>query len=336
MDNFSLWCDFVEREFLQNEFRAMIGRGEICGATSNPAIFANAILNSVAYKSAIEKLRGEGHSAKQIYENLAFSDIKSAAISLLPLWERSRDDGFISIEIDPMLCDDAAQSIDEGRRIFECINMPNVMIKVPATRAGFEVMSALYKDKININATLIFSQNQVQSCLDALGSDFANDEYAPKAVISVFVSRFDRFVDSAKSAESSAKSAESPVDSANVDSANLDSAPKLGIYNAMKCYEKIERFGSPHIRTLFASTGVKGDALFASYYVANLLLPRSINTAPLPTIRDFVKQKCDFVKVPSDVDEVLGYFSVEAIAQNLLNDGLSAFQNEFEKMLKSI
>ncbi|MGX3010482.1 transaldolase family protein [Helicobacter sp. 23-1044] len=361
MDNFSLWCDFVEREFLQNEFRAMIGRGEICGATSNPAIFANAILNSVAYKSAIEKLRSDGHSAKQIYENLAFSDIKSAATSLLPLWERNYNDGFISIEIDPMLCDDAAQSIDEGRRIFECINMPNVMIKVPATRAGFEVMSALYKDKININATLIFSQNQVQSCLDALGSDFVGDEYAPKAVISVFVSRFDRFVDSAKSAESSAKSAESPtichserseesqksaessaksaespLDSANVDSANVDSAPKLGIYNAMKCYEKIERFGSPHIRTLFASTGVKGDALFASYYVANLLLPRSINTAPLPTIQDFVKQKCDFVKVPSDVDEVLGHFSVEAIAQNLLNDGLSAFQNEFEKMLKSI
>lgn len=324
LSSFSLWCDFVEREFLQNEFRGMIERGEIKGATSNPAIFASAILNSPAYKKSIEAMRGMG--AKEIYENLAFSDIKSAATSLLPLWEKDKNDGFISIEIDPMLCDDAGKSIDEGRRIFERINMPNVMIKVPATSAGYEVMSALVRDGININATLVFSTAQVEKCLNALNSHDNDSEIAPKAVISVFVSRFDRFVEANADYMKRVDSAENGV----------DSAPKLGIFNAMNCYKIIENFSNPHIRTLFASTGVKGDALPASYYVTNLLLPNTINTAPLGTIKDFVAQKCEFVEVPKNIDEFLANFEVDKIAQKLLNDGLEAFKMEFEKLLGAI
>ena len=331
--DFSLWCDFVEREFLATEFRAMIERGEIKGATSNPAIFANAILSSGAYKSDIAKLKSEGKNAKAIYENLAFSDIKSAAESLLPLWEKNPNDGFISIEIDPNLCDDSTKSIDEGVRIFRAINMPNVMIKVPATSAGYEVMNALYSKKISVNATLIFSQNQVKKCLEAFGesSDSGLDSSAnpninqsPKAVISIFVSRFDRYLE--------ANPALNVGDSSNKNA----SAPKLGIYNAMKCYEIIEAFGNPHIRALFASTGVRGDKIPSAYYVEKLLLKNSINTAPLATIRDFIKLDSPLIKVAPNIDEYLAQFSVEKIADELLNAGLEAFKNEFEKMLKSI
>ena len=341
--NFSLWCDFVEREFLATEFKAMIERNEIKGATSNPSIFANAILNSSAYKSDIAKLKSDGKNAKAIYENLAFSDIKSAAESLLPLWKRNKNDGFISIEIDPNLCDDSPKSIDEGVRIFKAINMPNVMIKVPATNAGFEVMNALYRKKISVNATLIFSQNQVKKCLEAFGgessanhNDLANlsgkssdsrdlsessANQSPKAVISIFVSRFDRYVESNPSL--------------NVGESNA-AAPKLGIYNAMKCYEIIEAFGNPHIRALFASTGVKGDKIPSAYYVEKLLLKNSVNTAPLATIRDFIKLDSPLIKVAPNIDDFLSQFEVEKIAEKLLNDGLEAFKNEFEKMLKSI
>lgn len=348
--DFSLWCDFVEREFLEGEFRAMIARGEIVGATSNPAIFANAILNSGAYKSDIEKLRKDGKNAKAIYENLAFSDIKSAAVSLLPLWEQNANDGFISIEIDPTLCDDVGRSIDEGVRIWNALNMPNVMIKVPATEAGFEVMSALYGRKISVNATLIFSQNQVQKCLEAFGranrgldssavssANLANPtldsiESAPKAVISIFVSRFDRYLEANPNAN--------PTNLTNpaLDSSesNNNSAPKLGIYNAMKCYEMIENFGSPHIRALFASTGVKGDKIPSAYYVENLLLKNSVNTAPLATIRDFIKLDSGLIQVAPKIDSYLAQFEVDKIAQNLLDAGLEAFKIEFEKILKAI
>lgn len=319
---FSLWCDFVEREFLVGEFREMIQRGEIKGATSNPAIFANAILKSKAYKNSIENLKGK--NAKEIYENLAFSDIKSAAVSLLPLWERDKNDGYISIEIDPTLCDDAGKSIDEGRRIFETINMPNVMIKVPATEAGFEVMNALYKDKINVNATLIFSTTQTKKCLEAFECN-SDDSIIAKAVISVFVSRFDRYLESQNKQDDFMKKGSDSSDS-----------PKLGIYNAMKCYEIVESYANPHIRTLFASTGVKGDSLPASYYVYNLLLKNSINTAPLHTIKDFIKRDSAFVAIPRDIDEVLSKFDVENIARKLLDSGLEAFKIEFENLLKSI
>lgn len=319
---FSLWCDFVEREFLVGEFREMIQRGEIKGATSNPAIFANAILKSKAYKNSIENLKDK--NAKEIYENLAFSDIKSAAVSLLPLWEKDKNDGYISIEIDPTLCDDAGKSIDEGRRIFETINMPNVMIKVPATEAGFEVMNALYKDKINVNATLIFSTTQTKKCLEAFECD-SDDSIIAKAVISVFVSRFDRYLESQNKQDDFMKKGSDSSDS-----------PKLGIYNAMKCYEIVESYANPHIRTLFASTGVKGDSLPASYYVYNLLLKNSINTAPLHTIKDFIKRDSAFVAIPRDIDEVLSKFDVENIARKLLDSGLEAFKIEFENLLKSI
>lgn len=339
IENFSLWCDFVERDFLKGEFRAMIARGEIVGATSNPAIFANAILNSGAYKSDIESLRGSGFNAKAIYESLAFNDIKSAAVSLLPLWEQNANDGFISIEIDPTLCDDVGRSIDEGVRIWNALNMPNVMIKVPATEAGFEVMSALYGRKISVNATLIFSQNQVQKCLEAFGranrgfdSANLNESRAPKAVISIFVSRFDRYLEANPNAN--------PTNLTNpaLDSSesNNDSAPKLGIYNAMKCYEIIESFGSPHIRALFASTGVKGDKIPSAYYVENLLLKNSVNTAPLATIRDFIKLDSGLIQVFPKIDSYLAQFEVDKIAQNLLDAGLEAFKIEFEKMLKAI
>lgn len=339
IENFSLWCDFVERDFLKGEFRAMIARGEIVGATSNPAIFANAILNSGAYKSDIESLRGSGFNAKAIYESLAFNDIKSAAVSLLPLWEQNANDGFISIEIDPTLCDDVGRSIDEGVRIWNALNMPNVMIKVPATEAGFEVMRALYGRKISVNATLIFSQNQVQKCLEAFGranrgfdSANLNESRAPKAVISIFVSRFDRYLEANPNAN--------PTNLTNpaLDSSesNNDSAPKLGIYNAMKCYEIIESFGSPHIRALFASTGVKGDKIPSAYYVENLLLKNSVNTAPLATIRDFIKLDSGLIQVFPKIDSYLAQFEVDKIAQNLLDAGLEAFKIEFEKMLKAI
>ncbi len=139
---FSLWCDFVQRDFLDHAFGALLsqGGGLLNGATSNPSIFATA-LQSPHY--AQQKASLHGLDSKSIYEHLAFSDIAKAADMLAPLRQADALQGFVSIEIDPFLCDDAPRSIDEGVRIFKTLNKPNVMIKVPATQAGYEVMNAL-------------------------------------------------------------------------------------------------------------------------------------------------------------------------------------------------
>lgn len=319
--NFSLWCDFVERNFLDGEFVDLIKRGIINGATSNPAIFKAAILNSPAYKKDIQDMKNLG--AKEIYEALAIKDIKKAANKLLSLYENG-DDGFISIEVDPFLCNDAEGTIGEGRRLFTQIGMPNVMIKVPATEAGYKAMKQLVSEGINVNATLIFSVKQTEQCLEAfkIGSAMCQEKL-PKAVISVFVSRFDRKLDE------------------TLKKINLPTA-KVGIYNALRVYNLIQKYSLSNVRCLFASTGVKGDKLEADYYIKELLCKNSINTAPLETIKYFIDAGGDNTEVKQ---EDLEHFfdklrenkiDIDNVCDELMEEGLNSFMEAFKEILETL
>jgi len=115
--NYSLWCDFIERDFLENRFQEIINDEIIHGATSNPAIFEASITSSVAYKQQLDML--QANDEKTIYEELALSDIKRAAFLLDDLHKKNSEDGFISIEVDPFLCDDASATIEEARTYFK-------------------------------------------------------------------------------------------------------------------------------------------------------------------------------------------------------------------------
>lgn len=321
--NFSLWCDFIERSFLENEFQTIINENQIQGATSNPAIFEQAITTSDAYSQQITMLQANDN--KKIYEELAITDIKRAAELLYPLHEKDTNDGFISIEVDPTLCDDAFGTVEEGSRLYSAIGFDNVMIKVPATEAGYVAMENLTAMGINVNATLIFTVEQAIKCAEALNKGINKSQKDTKAVISVFVSRFDRELDS------------------KLDTLNLETA-KTGIINATKCYHEIQKFKNDNIRTLFASTGVKGDNLEADYYIKALIYPNSVNTAPLNTIKEYMKNEtfkktklisendCDtyFLSLKShDID-------VNLVGKKLLNDGLEAFKVSFKQMLNKL
>ncbi|MGX3045993.1 transaldolase family protein [Helicobacter sp. T3_23-1056] len=369
--DFSLWCDFIEREFLERDFSALLSQGKFVGATSNPSIFASAIGNSSAYKNALEKLKGK--SAKEKYEELAIADIALAADKLEPLYRANKDCGFISIEIDPLLCDDVGASVSEGRRLYEAIAKENVMIKVPATQAGYAIMSELAKAGIHINATLVFSQEQARECARVLDKNLCGEA---RGVISVFVSRFDSVVDTSAQAmaikscfvESFVKELDF-LDSANLaksancanltDSASLAnvaknlSCPALGVLNAFACYGEIEEVGNPRIRTLFASTGAKLDGLSKDYYITNLLVPHSVNTAPLSTIEAFwecankhggckrifsplLRQNAKQDALDFIAKLNLGGKSLSQIQNTLLENGLQAFKEAFCQMLKGL
>lgn len=318
--NFSLWCDFIERDFLENQFKTIIADEVIHGATSNPAIFASSISNSVAYKQQLDML--QANEAKTIYEELAITDIKRAAELLDGLHDENENDGFISIEVDPTLCDDAQGTIEEGVRLNSIIGADNVMIKVPATSAGYVAMKALTSQGIHVNATLIFSVDQAIECAKALNAGIIASNKDTKAVISVFVSRFDRLCDK----EFLSKGLE---------------AAKLGIMNAIKCYHEVEKFENKNIRTLFASTGVKGDELESTYYVDNLLYPNAINTAPLNTIEDWIesgRKEPSTVISENECDEYFMLLKTKGIEMNkiyesLLRDGLDAFKVSFNDLL---
>ncbi|PUE67314.1 transaldolase [Arcobacter lacus] len=321
--NYSLWCDFIERDFLENRFKEIINKGIIQGATSNPAIFESSITTSVAYKQQLDML--QANNEKTIYEELALTDIKRAAFLLDDLHKKDADDGFISIEVDPLLCDDAAGTIEEGIRLYSSINAENVMIKIPATNAGYIAMRELTSRGINVNATLIFSPFQAIKCVQALDEGIKDSNKDIKAVISVFVSRFDRMMDS------------------ELSSKGLQSS-KLGIINATKCYYEVNKFENANIRTLFASTGVKGNELSPSYYIDNLIYPNSVNTAPLATIEDWLtdgKKEQTTIMSESDCDK---YFELlkdkgikmEEVYEKLLTDGLEAFKNSFKDLLSKL
>ncbi|MCT7628374.1 transaldolase [Aliarcobacter butzleri] len=321
--NYSLWCDFIERDFLENRFKEIINKGIIQGATSNPAIFESSITTSVAYKQQLDML--QANNEKTIYEELALTDIKRAAFLLDDLHRKDADDGFISIEVDPLLCDDAAGTIEEGIRLYSSINAENVMIKIPATDAGYIAMRELTSRGINVNATLIFSPQQAIKCAQALDEGIKDSNKDIKAVISVFVSRFDRLMDSELSNKGLQKF-------------------KLGIINATKCYYEVTKFENSNIRTLFASTGVKGNELNPSYYIDNLIYPNSVNTAPLATIEDWLtdgKKEQTAIMSEADCDK---YFELlkdkgikmEEVYEKLLADGLESFKNSFKDLLSKL
>jgi transaldolase len=319
---FSLWADFIERDYLDKEFRDLIDKGIINGATSNPAIFKNAILNSPAYKEQLSTLKNL--SAKERYEALAIYDIQKAADILKPLYDKG-DDGYVSIEVDPFLSNDAKATIAEGKRLFFEIAKKNVMIKVPATSAGYEAMEELVALGIPVNATLIFKKEQALACGDAFKKGVKRYGSKVDSVISIFVSRVDRALDK------------------ELQKHGVEVALS-GIYNSADIYQAIEDMEVKGCRALFASTGVKDDTLAAHYYIDQLLAYNSVNTAPIDTIKAFDKDGKKQKVLPVSEDIIKSHFEkiknigidFDEVLDKQIADGLVAFEDAFSDILDNL
>jgi len=319
---FSLWADFIERDYLDKEFKQLIENKIINGATSNPAIFKNAILNSPAYKAQLSSL--DELSPKEKYEAVAIYDIQKAADILKPLFDKG-DDGYVSIEVDPFLCDDTEATVAEGKRLFKVINRQNVMIKVPATEAGYSAMRELSAVGIPVNATLIFKKSQAINCAEAFKKGIQSYGKSVDTVISIFVSRIDRALDT-------------------ILAANGIQTALTGIYNTSVIYEEIESMNVQGCRALFASTGVKDDALPPYYYIEKLLAYNSINTAPVDTIKAFHIHGINKKVLPIDKSVINEHFTqikkiginMDEVLQKQIDDGLRAFKEAFQEILESL
>lgn len=319
---FSLWADFIERDYLDNEFKELIDKKIINGATSNPAIFKNAILSSSAYKEQLSSLKGL--SPKDKYEAVAIFDIQKAADILKPLYDAG-DDGYVSIEVDPFLCDDADATIKEGKRLYETIGRKNVMIKIPATEAGYIAMRELTSKGIPVNATLIFKEEQAILCAKAFSEGTKEFGSSVDTVISVFVSRIDRALDETL-AKSKIKRALS------------------GIYNSANIYEALQRMKVDGCRVLFASTGVKDDSLPPHYYIEKLLAYNSVNTAPVDTIKAYDANGSKLASLPISEKKIREHFEkikfigidFDVILDKQIEDGLQSFKDAFQDILESL
>src|SRR5918911_2134697 len=198
----SPWLDYITRDILTNgRLQELIALG-ILGLTSNPTIFQKAISGSDLYDDELRRLVREGKSVEEIYDALVLNDIRAATAILRPVYDRTNGrDGLVSIEEPPRLAYDTPKSIEEARRLFHYLNLPNVMIKIPGTPEGIPAFQQAISEGINVNVTLVFSLDAYRQVAEAYiagleqraGNGRPIDRIA--SVASFFVSRVDTAVD---------------------------------------------------------------------------------------------------------------------------------------------
>src|SRR5919109_5033288 len=199
----SLWMDNIQRKLLENgEFKAMIERGEIRGVTSNPTIFNKAIAKSTDYDSALTPLAWAGWDAEKIFWQLAIEDIRAACDLFAPLYEETNGgDGYVSIEVSPDIAGDTDATVAQVEQLWARVRRPNLMVKIPATKAGIPAIRKAISVGINVNVTLIFSLKRYAEVMEAYLSGLEDHLAAGHAVhhiasvASFFVSRVDTKID---------------------------------------------------------------------------------------------------------------------------------------------
>jgi len=199
----SLWYDNIQRKLLENgELKAMIERGDIRGVTSNPTIFQNAIAKTNDYDAALIPLAWSGWDAEKIFWQLAIEDIQEGCDLFRPLYDETKGgDGYVSLEVSPYLANDTEGTGKQAKELWERVNRPNLMVKIPATREGIPAIRKSIAAGININVTLIFSLERYAEVMDAYLSGLEDRVAANEpinmiaSVASFFVSRVDTKID---------------------------------------------------------------------------------------------------------------------------------------------
>lgn len=358
----SPWYDNISRDLLDNgEIQRLVDQG-IRGLTSNPSIFKNAITKSEAYDQQLRDLVRPGVDFNAIYEALAIDDICRACDILRPVYDSSDHvDGFVSLEVSPLLASDTKSTIDEAARLSGMVNRPNLYIKIPATLEGIPAIEeTLYRGQ-HVNITLIFSRKTYErvmlAYLSALERRAAEgkDISDLRSVASFFVSRVDTLVD---------KLIQNIIDAPKSSAANEAIQPDrlrallgmTGVANAKLAYQdylrifKSERFlslaqkGAKVQRPLWASTSTKNPAYPDTLYVDNLIGPDTVNTMPGETIESFldhgtvertIDQGVSEAQRTIDGLEAAGIL-MDTVTQELLDDGIEKFAEPYRSLLSAI
>lgn len=287
----SVWLDDLSRERMTNGGKAtylpdLIERDNVVGVTTNPAIFSAAIAKSDLYRSDIEALFSSGSNAEEVITSLTTSDVREACRLFLPTYERSSGiDGRVSIEVDPRLARDTEETVRQARQLWQLVDMPNVLIKVPATVEGLPAIQTLISEGISVNVTIIFSVARYQAVLDSFMAGLEDRLAAGRSlegihsVASFFISRVDTEID--------ARLKGTPHERLRGQAALANA--RLAYEHFMKVGESerwraLEAKGASIQRPLWASTGVKDPNYDPTMYVLDLVAPMTVNTMPEATL----------------------------------------------------
>ena len=352
----SIWYDNIQRSLLKNgELAGMIARGEIRGVTSNPTIFMNAITKSQDYDDSLLPLANTGMSDEEIFFHLAIEDIQAAADLFLPLYQATRGgDGYVSLEVSPFLANDTRGTLAQAKDLWQRVNRPNLMIKIPATKAGIPAVADAIAAGINVNVTLIFSLQRYAEVMDAyltglekrVAAGLPIDSIA--SVASFFVSRVDTAIDPRlqtviRAGGPQAQKAGALLGKAAIANARLAYADFKQVFTSAR-FLALKAKGAHVQRPLWASTSTKNPAYRDVMYVEELIGPDTVNTVPPQTLVAFL----DHGRVRASLEEGLDAahqvmadlkslgISMDDVTQQLEEEGVKSFAEAFTVLLKAI
>lgn len=352
----SIWLDFIDRALLQSgDLGRRIRDEALTGMTSNPTIFEKALATGTAYDAQLREGAGRGLDAWGLFELVETDDVRVACDAFMDVYRRTNGhDGYVSIEVSPGSAHDAAATITEAHRLWQTVDRPNVMIKVPGTAEGCLALRQLIADGLNVNVTLLFSVAAHARVIEAYLAGL--EDRAAKggalshvaSVASFFVSRVDAAIDPRLEA----------LVAAGTITADRAAAlqGKAAIANAKRAYRLFqERFAGPRWaalvaqgaqvqRPLWASTSTKNPAYRDVLYVEELVGPDTVNTMPPVTLDAFRDHGITRRTVDADLaaaDQLLADLAalgidLDAVTDRLLVEGLASFQKSFDTLIAGI
>jgi transaldolase/glucose-6-phosphate isomerase len=353
----SPWMDYIRRDLLTSgALKKMIQEDGLMGMTSNPTIFEKAITGSKEYADILESPEAKKLDAKGVYEKIAIRDVQDAADIFKGVYQQTkRRDGYVSLEVSPLLANDTQGTIDEARRLWKTVARENVMIKVPGTKEGLPAIRQLLEEGININITLLFAQSVYEQVAELFiaalearakkGQDISHIA----SVASFFVSRIDSLIDGQIDAKLKTETDASKR-------ALLTSLQgKVAIANAKLTYRKYQELystprwkaladkGAQTQRLLWASTSTKNPKYRDVMYVEELIGPDTVDTIPPATFDAFRDHGRVRPSLTENVDEAAKVMaslekagiSMREVTEKLVVDGVKLFADAFKQLLEA-
>jgi transaldolase/glucose-6-phosphate isomerase len=355
----SMWLDYIRRDlFTTGKLKQMIDDDGLRGMTSNPSIFEKAIADSSLYDDILKSLASKKDlDATAKYEQIAIRDIQDAADTLRPVYEESNfRDGYVSLEVSPLLALKTQETIDEARRLWKAVKRDNVMIKVPGTAEGLPAIRQLIGEGININVTLLFAQEVYEKVAEAYIAgleDLAGRGGNLKKMASVasfFISRIDTLIDS--KLNDKLKATTDPKQQALLKSL----LGKVAIANGKLTYQAYQRIfsgsrwqalavkGAKTQRVLWASTSTKNPNYRDVIYVEELIGTDTVNTMPPATVdafRDHGRLRNSLTEDIAGAQKVMddlarAGISMKEVTDKLTTDGVKLFADAFAQLLAAV
>ena len=355
----SVWLDYIRRNLIiSGELKRLIDEDGLRGMTSNPSIFEKAIAGSTDYTDFLNSLRDRTDlDAKARYELLAIRDIQDAADLMRPVYDSAkRKDGFVSLEVSPYLAHDTQGTIAEARRLWKSVSRDNVMIKVPGTAEGVPAIKQLISEGMNINVTLLFSQQVYEQVAEAYMAGLeqlaanGGDLSRVASVASFFISRIDTLVDSIvndklKTEKDPAKQAllKSILGKVAIANGKLTYQRYLKIFSGPR-WDALAKKGAQTQRVLWASTSTKNPNYRDVLYVEEMIGKDTVNTIPPATLdafRDHGKLRNSLTENIEAAQETMDSLpkagiSMKEVTDKLTKDGVKLFADAFDQLLAAV